>query len=780
MQKSLNYKIMTKYIKYSIIIPTFNSSLYIKECINSILQQKHGDFFYEIIIIDDCSTDNTNEIISSLESNTEIKLFKTIKNSGPGIARNIGIKKSTGDWILFLDSDDKLEKNGLSILTEFIKLNNSSDVITYNWDYDINSTAKRNKSGGRYDLHSFSKTKKDLINDYISLGMDGSAIYTLVSADLLKGNNILFRAGLHEDVDFIFKVYYLSNKITVLEDLIYIKNNRHDSIVNTISEKHIKGFFYAYEEIYDCLKEDNLINNTTLNYIYIGVVGIVASRVREIWSNGTKQKNISLYLILYKELNGYVERYLRCVNLPDLKTRFLIIYKFFIELMDENEDNIDSKLDDFMPSVIKKSWSCYDLHYSLFLAPNEIRTCCKRFFDEGKMKGDVVLLTNKFDIKNILKAKKNLYTDINKGQSNECNNCPFLEFKEWGYIDNLKIEHLSFEYHSVCNMKCIYCDDIYYGGKKPIYDVAKLLDDLIINFSLDNCKSIVWGGGEPTVDNDFKDMFKKTAGSFKYVKQRIITNAIVFVDMIQEYVSNDQATITTSIDAGTKETFYLVRKNSKFLTVFENLKKYASDRPENITIKYILMDENKSIDELESFVNLIKRYELQKCNFQISFDFKKDLVDVSSTISMIVLYGLLIDINARLVFFDDLLLQRFKSISNHQFSEIYKELKLLGYNHMLLDSAQYEKIIIWGAGVQTKSIIENSSFLKGVEVAYIVDNDKNKINTKFLGYDVYDPEILKGNDINIFISAVQNTPKILEEYSKLGLNENRLIKGLLF
>ena len=259
----------------------------------------------------------------------QIKLFKTSINSGPGSARNIGIQESTGDWILFLDSDDKLKKKGLSSLTKFIELNKKSDVITYNWEYDVNSSAEGNKGGGRYDLHSFSKDKINLINDYLSLGMDGSAIYTLISSRLLKENNILFHKGFHEDVDFIFKVYYVSEKVAVLDELIYIKNNRYDSIVNTISEKHIRGFFRAYKEIYSFLKKNNNIDTNILKYIYIGIVGIVASRVREIWSNGTTKENISLYELLYKELHNYIDDNLHDVEFPKLNTRFFMIYNYF-------------------------------------------------------------------------------------------------------------------------------------------------------------------------------------------------------------------------------------------------------------------------------------------------------------------------------------------------------------------------------------------------------------------------------------------------------------------
>lgn len=90
--------------KVSVIIPTYNREKTIEYCINSVLKQTIKP--YEIIIIDDCSTDKTVKIIKDLNIDL-IKVFKLDKNSGAQIARNKGIKEATGDWIAFQDSDDE-------------------------------------------------------------------------------------------------------------------------------------------------------------------------------------------------------------------------------------------------------------------------------------------------------------------------------------------------------------------------------------------------------------------------------------------------------------------------------------------------------------------------------------------------------------------------------------------------------------------------------------------------------------------------------------------------
>ena len=116
----------------SIIIPIYNNQNYIKNCLNSVLEQ--FDYSIEIIIIDDASTDNSFEISKKfLERNNKIhkvKLIKQYKNQGPGIARNIGIKKSTGIYLAFLDSDDILIK-GFSKKIHNIITNKKFDIIEY-------------------------------------------------------------------------------------------------------------------------------------------------------------------------------------------------------------------------------------------------------------------------------------------------------------------------------------------------------------------------------------------------------------------------------------------------------------------------------------------------------------------------------------------------------------------------------------------------------------------------------------------------------------------------
>jgi len=112
---------MNKKPFFSIIIPTFNRSKMLKIAIDSVLQQSFKDF--ELIIIDDGSTDNTKELIKNFAKRYPLNAIRYFhqKNQGVAIARNKGIKKSLGKYIVFLDSDDRLCAHKLEITHEYIK-----------------------------------------------------------------------------------------------------------------------------------------------------------------------------------------------------------------------------------------------------------------------------------------------------------------------------------------------------------------------------------------------------------------------------------------------------------------------------------------------------------------------------------------------------------------------------------------------------------------------------------------------------------------------------------
>lgn len=116
----------------SIVMPSYNTEKYISESINSVLAQTYTN--WELIIVDDCSTDNTDEIIKPYLSDERIKYLKNEKNSGAAISRNYALREAKGKYVAFLDSDDTWEPEKLEKQVRFME--ESGYKFTYT-DYRI-------------------------------------------------------------------------------------------------------------------------------------------------------------------------------------------------------------------------------------------------------------------------------------------------------------------------------------------------------------------------------------------------------------------------------------------------------------------------------------------------------------------------------------------------------------------------------------------------------------------------------------------------------------------
>lgn len=114
---------MTQDSLISIIIPVYNAENYIKDTIESILAQDYSNF--EVILVNDCSTDNSVEIIDSYREDSRIRLINNSRNCGAAESRNVGICQAKGDYIAFIDSDDIWDNRKL---TEELKFMKAKDV----------------------------------------------------------------------------------------------------------------------------------------------------------------------------------------------------------------------------------------------------------------------------------------------------------------------------------------------------------------------------------------------------------------------------------------------------------------------------------------------------------------------------------------------------------------------------------------------------------------------------------------------------------------------------
>lgn len=186
-------------MKLSIIIPVYNIENYISKCLDSILNQDFID--YEIILINDGSTDNSLSICKEyVIMDQRIKLFSQ-ENRGVSAARNNGISKSNGEWLCFIDGDDFIEENSLGKLLKHSYSNDCECIIGRSYTNDGNKAIKEkyryNESlvGNTYDGISLVFEKS-----YFRGGIWG----VLYKKSLLIDNNILFPVNIRNGEDTIF------------------------------------------------------------------------------------------------------------------------------------------------------------------------------------------------------------------------------------------------------------------------------------------------------------------------------------------------------------------------------------------------------------------------------------------------------------------------------------------------------------------------------------------------------------------------------------------------
>jgi len=221
-----------------IIIPAYNAEETIARCLDSVMEQCFTDF--EIILVDDASTDKTLQIAESYQLKYNcIKIVTHKKNKGLGSTRNSGILHSTANYILFLDSDDTLVENSLSDI--MLKTSETSaDLIVFNYNFvnaDGTLIKKTNFKNANYPdpLNFLSELLK---SGSFGSGMANNKIY---KRSVIQDNKMKFPENVYyEDMPFVFQYISLSSKISILTNFLFNYTQTNTSISNQIKSKHIR------------------------------------------------------------------------------------------------------------------------------------------------------------------------------------------------------------------------------------------------------------------------------------------------------------------------------------------------------------------------------------------------------------------------------------------------------------------------------------------------------------------------------------------------------------
>jgi len=235
-------------MKFSLIIPVYNVEEYLEKCLESIINQSYKDF--EAIVVNDGTKDSSQDIIDKyVKKDKRIKSYIK-ENGGLSDARNYGIRYVTGDYIVFIDSDDYINSDLLLKLNEEIQAS-GSDIIRFEYQIVKNNVINEIKH------NCFSNLSKEeaiplLLKDDV-LEMAWSYCY---KSEFWKKNNFVFEKGkLHEDYGLIPYTLTMADKISSIDYIGYNYIIREGSIMN--SKDDIKD----YKKAMDVLEQFNINRN---------------------------------------------------------------------------------------------------------------------------------------------------------------------------------------------------------------------------------------------------------------------------------------------------------------------------------------------------------------------------------------------------------------------------------------------------------------------------------------------------------------------------------------
>lgn len=221
--------------KISVILPAYNSQNYIKKAIESVLNQTFEDF--ELIIVNDGSTDNTSSIISQF-SDERIRII-TQENSGPGASRNNALKIAKGDYIMYLDSDDWFCSDALDVAYREIT-KHDTDLTFFqmiNWDEEVfyeNDWFDLKTFDESFENRAFSPDETPGSIFDLSVGV----CQKIYSHKFLKEIDARFPEGIFfEDMPFFYYVYLKAKRISIVKRHLYVRRKHTSSITNVVDEK---------------------------------------------------------------------------------------------------------------------------------------------------------------------------------------------------------------------------------------------------------------------------------------------------------------------------------------------------------------------------------------------------------------------------------------------------------------------------------------------------------------------------------------------------------------
>jgi len=242
-------------MEYSLLVPVYNVKEYLSRCIDSILVQDYPSNNYEIILVDDGSTDGSGDICDDYSNKYNNISVIHQENKGLLQARGAGVGASSGEYLLFIDSDDYVEPNLLSAVDRYIE-EFSPDILSFGYYIEYSNKSVTNPvTKNEYELFS----PADIITCFAQTDEYNTIWNKVVKGNLLRehrGEVYSFVTNIGEDkVQTAFLLKY-ANNFLFIRDCLYHYNVRDTSIVHNKTEADIHSVIMVYDRIDDAIRFD--------------------------------------------------------------------------------------------------------------------------------------------------------------------------------------------------------------------------------------------------------------------------------------------------------------------------------------------------------------------------------------------------------------------------------------------------------------------------------------------------------------------------------------------
>lgn len=223
----------------SIVLPVYKVQGYLRQCLDSLLEQSYGDF--EIVAVDDCSPDRSGQILAEYAArDPRVRVITAPENLGLGRARNLGLEHAKGEYVWFVDSDDWLAMGALAAVVRRLR-ETGADVLVAGWDrvhwngrVDV-GTAKRLLARAPA---TFTAEQWPAVLDVLHVAWN-----KVVRRDLLTRLGLEFETGWYEDVSFTYPLLVAAERITTLpRTCVHYRQRRTGAITRTVGDRHFEVF----------------------------------------------------------------------------------------------------------------------------------------------------------------------------------------------------------------------------------------------------------------------------------------------------------------------------------------------------------------------------------------------------------------------------------------------------------------------------------------------------------------------------------------------------------